>query len=128
MQLPVGFRVLIIEDHDQLRGFLCEVLEKYGAQVECAIHGKLGLEMAKTTPFDLVLTDVFMPEMDGIEFILGVKKLNVEVKVVALSSGGRHAFLDVLDQMLALGAVDVLEKPFKLEQLERVLKNVVTWP
>lgn len=124
MKLPVGFRVLVIEDHDQLRGFLCEVLEKYGAQVKCAIHGKQGLEMAKTNPFDLVVTDVFMPEMDGIEFVLGVKEANLDVKIVAVSSGGSKMFFEVLEQMKILGATETLEKPFRLEQLEQVLKNM----
>jgi CheY-like chemotaxis protein len=123
-QFPVGFRVLVIDDNEQLRDFLCEVLEKYGAQVKRATNGKQGLEMVKTEPFDLVFTDVFMPEMDGVEFVLGVREAKLDVKVVAMSSGGRNAFLEVLEQMKALGATDILEKPFRLDLLEQVLKNM----
>jgi two-component system response regulator (stage 0 sporulation protein F) len=125
LQLPLGFRVLVIEDDDQLRRFLSEVLRKYGAQVESAVNGKQGLDMARAESFDLVFTDIFMPEMDGFEFILNVRKIKLDVKIVAVSSGGRHGFLEVLEQMKALGAIDVLEKPFRLVELEQVLKNVV---
>lgn len=128
LRLLLGFRVLVIEDDDHLRPFLCEVLQKYGAQVESAINGKQGLDKAITESFDLIFTDVFMPEMDGVEFILNLRKMKLDVKVVAISSGGRQGFFEVLDQMKALGATDVLVKPFRLMQLEQVLKNVVTWP
>ena len=82
-------KILIIEDDDEVREYLESVLSRAGYQCESACDGKEGVEIFLADPADLVITDIIMPEKDGIETIMELKRSNNTLKVIAISGGGR---------------------------------------
>jgi len=109
--------ILLIEDDYNLRSVLMMALEKSGHEVIEASDGKIGIEEFRKCPADLVITDIIMPEKDGIEVILILRKEFPDVKIIAISGGGRgHADL-YIDQAEKLGATRGLLKPFLISEL-----------
>lgn len=107
-------RVLVIEDSANMRDMLRLALEGAGHEVITASHGLEGLGYLNGHKVDVVLTDLFMPEMDGIEVIAALKRRFPGVKVVAMS--GRPG-VDYLNVAKELGAARILRKPFAMEEL-----------
>ncbi len=115
--------ILIIDDADPVRDILRKLLERVGHTVFEATDGKSALRMYAGNPTDLVITDIYMPEMDGIEFLIRVREAFPEARVIALSGGSYIGKQEVLRDAAQLGAVGVLEKPFSVEEcLELVRK------
>ena len=110
-------RILVIDDAAAVRYALREVLESAGHTVEEAEDGREGLALQYREPFPLIVTDVIMPEGDGIEVINGVRDSGAETKIVVISGGGRIGVQTVLDTARALGASHVLAKPVSEEEL-----------
>jgi CheY-like chemotaxis protein len=102
--------ILIIEDHASVRMLLARVLEEAGYQVYEAANGRQGLEQFRVQPVDLVITDLEMPEMNGLEVILELTRAFLDVKVMAMS--GRAA--DELQKAKLLGARQIFPKPLDL--------------
>ena len=102
--------ILIIEDDASVRMLLARVLEDAGYQVFEAANGRQGLEQFHAQPMDLVLTDLEMPEMNGLELIVELTHGFLNVKVIAMS--GRSG--DELQQARALGARQTFGKPLDL--------------
>lgn len=115
MRLPT---ILIIEDHTSVRTLLARVLEDAGYQVCEAANGRQGLEQFRAQPVDLVITDLEMPEMNGLEVILELTRAFLDVKVIAMS--GRSA--DELQKAKLLGARRTLQKPINLDELLRTIQ------
>ncbi len=116
--------ILVVEDDLELRKLLIGFLKHNGFEVSHADNGKKALELIEMKGLpDLVLTDLIMEEMEGIELIRNLKKLNANVKVIAMSGGGRIDASNYLTIVKALGAVAVLKKPFKLEDLLTLLEK-----
>ncbi|MGE0471456.1 MAG: response regulator [Nitrospira sp.] len=111
--------ILIIEDHAAVRTLLARVLEDAGYQVWEAANGREGLERFRTHPVDLVITDLEMPEMNGLEVIVQLTHLCVDVRVIAMSglSG------DELQQATLIGARRTLPKPLDLHALLQVVQS-----
>ena len=105
--------ILIIEDHTSVRMLLAQVLEEAGYQVCEAANGREGLERFHAQRVDLVITDLEMPEMTGLEVILELTRAFLDVKVIAMS--GRS--LDDLSKAKLLGARQTLVKPLDLPSL-----------
>ena len=105
-------RVLIIDDEVSLRRVLRSILERAGHTVLDAPDGREGMALWRRKPTDLVVTDIFMPEMDGVEFIREMKKIAVKSKIIAMSGGGRKRLLGWKAAALLMGADRVLVKPF----------------
>ncbi len=110
-------RILVVDDdHD-----ICEVLEMglthAGHEVRIAADGASALRLARAEPFDLIITDIFMPGKEGIETIMEIRRDFPAVKVVAMSGGGRTGDLHYLRDAVALGAVRTLRKPFGRAEL-----------
>jgi CheY-like chemotaxis protein len=88
------------------------------AEVVVASDGGEGLAMMRARPFDLLITDLLMPEKDGIETILEIRRAGAELPILAISGGGRYGSRDDLLRMAErLGATATLQKPFTREQL-----------
>jgi CheY-like chemotaxis protein len=85
--------ILIIEDHASLRTLMAQVLEDAGYEVYEATNGRQGLERFRTQPANLVITDLEMPEMNGLEVILELTRAFLDVKVIAMNecSAGRRS-------------------------------------
>jgi DNA-binding response OmpR family regulator len=107
-------RVLVIEDNAGLRDIVRLALEGAGHEVLTATHGQEGLAYLNGHRVDLVVTDLFMPEMDGIEVISALRRQFPGVKIVAMS--GRPG-VDYLSVAKELGAARILRKPFGMDEL-----------
>ena len=89
-------RILIIDDDEQVRRYLRKILEAQGHEVVAASDGKLGIELCREEPTDLIITDIFMPEKEGLETIGELRRDYPDVKIIAISGGGRTGNLDFL--------------------------------
>lgn len=116
--------ILIIDDSASMRAILGDMLVDAGYKVVEAIDGFAGLELVKETKFDLIITDLSMPVIDGITFVREAKKLASckFVPIVVLTAEGDAA---KLDEAKKAGASTWLTKPFKEKQLRAVLKMVL---
>jgi len=105
-------RILVMEDDDALRGLLTRVLRSAGHEVLEAENGVVGLRLWREHGADLVLTDIHMPETNGIEVMLELRAFAPTLPVIAMSGGQRALDLDLLGSAKLLGAVRILTKPF----------------
>lgn len=115
-------RILVIDDDEQIRNMLRILLQKEGYDVECAPEGKVALALFNHAPFNLVITDIVMPEKEGLETIMELKQQYPDVKIIAISGGGRVNPGHYLDGARALGAAFTFTKPVKLDRLLSAVK------
>jgi len=124
-RLPVA-RILIINDDELMRGFLRELFTREGFTIREAQDGAAGIQAFKDEASDAVITDLYMPEADGIEVLREIRKESKEVKIVAISGGttggGRT---DILQVMQDLGVDRTLQKPFKPEEMVSLVKELL---
>jgi DNA-binding response OmpR family regulator len=111
------FRILLIEDDQPLRRALRIFLEKSGYAVSEAGNGREGLRIFGVQPVDLVVTDLIMPEMEGLETIRALRKTKQAVPIVAISGGGRIDSRSYLEYARSLGADCVLDKPLDFNEM-----------
>lgn len=116
-------RILVIDDEADMRAMLEQMLRESGHEVVLAANGKEGVNLFRTKPTDLVITDLFMPVQDGIETILQLRKEFPGVEIIAIC--GRIAAKPLLLVARQLGAIGILEKPFYAEQLLREVNRVL---
>jgi CheY-like chemotaxis protein len=117
--------ILIIDDDPGVLGILRRILEEAGHSVTDAPDGEVALRHYEGKPADLVVTDIFMPGMDGIEFLVHIRKTFPEARVLAMSGGGILSRDQALSDASLLGADEILQKPFsKAEVLEAVNKTL----
>lgn len=109
--------ILIIDDEDDLRRIMRNALEKQGHEVIEARNGSDALELFEQHPADLIVTDIMMPESDGIETIIALRRKDPEIRIIAISGGGRVGDTNYLTMAEKFGATQVLAKPFRREQL-----------
>ncbi len=107
-------RVLIIDDIAEARATIREMLERGGYEVIEASNGKEGLRMIEELAIDVVVTDILMPEMEGLETTRHLAKHKAHLPVIAITGSIESPYLEAA---LAFGAVDALHKPFKQSQL-----------
>lgn len=108
-------RILVIEDEAELRKVLEKALQSAGHTVTTAPDGYEGMKSYRASPSDVVVTDLFMPNQDGIETMISLKREFPDAKIVAISGNiSAGAMLSVAKR---LGALTVLEKPFAIDAL-----------
>jgi len=110
-------RILVVEDDDQLRAVLTQILERAGHEVAEAANGRAAMELQRRAGADLVITDIIMPEMDGIEIITALRRDFPAVKIIAMSGGSRIGPVEFLNLARLLGAHRTLHKPFALQDM-----------
>jgi CheY-like chemotaxis protein len=110
-------RVLVIDDDEMTRTLVTRMLTGEGHQVEVAVDGAEGLRLFGKGPPDVVLTDINMPGLDGHEVIAAIRVLHTDVPIIAISGGGAIAKDELLLKASALGAVEIIMKPFEFRQL-----------
>jgi DNA-binding response OmpR family regulator len=119
----MSINVLVIDDDLLVRGALQAVLESAGYSVTCAVDGRQGLaEFRKRRP-DLVITDIIMPEKEGLEMIIAMRAEWPEGPIIAISGGGRVKNSNFLEMAKKFGANATLEKPFEPEDLIAQVKS-----
>lgn len=115
--------ILIVDDEDVSRYTLRQMLESLGHSVAEASNGVTGLQAAKDG-CDLIITDIIMPDMEGIAFIKELKQTYPGRPVIAISGGGRTRNLDFLEIARQFGADDSLAKPFTTSDLGKALAAI----
>ncbi|MFH2001914.1 MAG: response regulator [Planctomycetota bacterium] len=118
-------RILIIEDDDQVRSMLRYQLEEAGFEVYEASDGRKGLDRFHETPSPLVITDLIMPDVEGIETIRELKKNDSEVKIIAISGGGRVNPDNYLKIAKKIGADRVFAKPIDWSELLQAVGDLL---
>lgn len=118
-------KILIIDDEPPVRSALRRILQAEGHEVLEAGNGAEAVDIVEGEPVDAVFTDIFMPEMDGIEFVLWVVERFPERPVVAMSGGGATPMDTALGDARALGAADVVEKPLDPGRVRGVLSEIL---
>jgi two-component system response regulator AtoC len=113
-------RILIIDDEENMRHMLSSVLGRLGYAVQSADNGRSGLDLLRKEAFDVVLCDVRMPEMDGMEFLRQAASEGMTVTIIMMSAFGS---LDTAMAALRLGAYDYISKPFKADEIELTLRK-----
>jgi DNA-binding response OmpR family regulator len=120
-------RILIIDDDKMVLNMLRQVLEGAQHTVMEASDGVVAMRLWRQQSADLIITDILMPEKDGLEVIREMRRECSTVKVIALSGGSRKVHFDALDVAKRFGALATLEKPFELKDLlasvDTVLKS-----
>lgn len=118
-------RILVIDDDTQIREMLREILEREGYEVEAAENGKDALAIQQADPCDVIITDLIMPEQDGVETIMEFMQRDPTVKIIAISGGGRIGPRDYLEMAEALGAKKTFYKPFKRQEMLAAVKELL---
>jgi CheY-like chemotaxis protein len=118
-------RVLVIDDDSATRLVLGKLLQRAGYEVVAAPDGMAGLSMYRAEPADLVLTDILMPEKEGLELIRELKQDFPAAKIVAMSGGGRTGNMDFLPLAERLGADRVLSKPIDRQELLQTVADLL---
>lgn len=116
--LATPLSILIADDEEGIRKLLLHWLQREGHSVICVTSGKEASRMLRTQRFDLVITDVVMPDGDGFELIAEFRKAQPSTRILAISGGGKYLqSADCLRMARGLGAHAVVMKPFNWEQL-----------
>jgi DNA-binding NtrC family response regulator len=116
-------RILVIDDEADMRVTLEHVLCAAGHEVVCAENGKVGLRLHKADPVTLVITDIFMPEKEGLETIREFQRDYPDVTLIAMS--GRPDTANAFYLAQRLGAYRVLEKPFQPHELLNLVADAL---
>ncbi len=122
-------RILIIEDDTLTREWLESLLSRNGYLVDSATNGKEGVELFRVNPADLVITDIVMPEKDGIETITDLRRSYPGVKVIAISGGERRpegVSRNYLHSAKLLGANRAMQKPVANEDLLAAVRELLS--
>jgi len=117
-------RILIIEDDSSTRELMEQTLKASGHEVFLAADGKPGLALHRAVPMDLIITDIYMPEMEGLEVINRLRREGGNVPIIAIS--GNPDLLSALDIAKKLGAAKIMAKPFRPEQLRAAVNLVLS--
>ncbi|HPM24729.1 MAG TPA: response regulator [Phycisphaerae bacterium] len=117
--------ILIADDDDAIRQVMRIALQQAGYDVCEATNGAEAIRAMHATPFDLVITDVLMPESDGLEMIMHVRRQNPNIKVLAISGADNALFLA---NAAGLGATQVLRKPFRVSALLTLVADLLPAP
>ena len=104
--------ILIVDDDTQVLDVLSEMLKLEGHDVDTALNGVTAVEAVRRKVFDLVITDLIMPEKEGLETISDIKKTHSDLPIIAISGGGRIGPQDYLETARHIGADATLAKPF----------------
>lgn len=113
-----GLNVVVVDDDLAMQKLLAAFLEMRGCNIETFTRGVEAVRyIEEKSNIDLVITDIFMPEMDGIELVTTVKRINSMIRIIAISSGGELNYKNVTDIAVKLGADAKLNKPFMLDEL-----------
>jgi DNA-binding NtrC family response regulator len=115
-------KILIIDDERSIRNTLKDILEFEKYEVILAENGKLGLEAALNNSFDVIFSDIKMPEMDGIELLQALTEQEVEVPIVMISG---HGNIETAVECIKKGAFDFIEKPIDLNRLLITVRNAL---
>ena len=117
--------ILVVDDEEVVRVTLRQMLEKAGHQVFEAENGVEALRVFEKREADLVITDIIMPEKEGIETIMELRQRKPDLKIIAMSGGGRTGNREYLHLAKSFGADNVLPKPFKMGEVQELVNRTM---
>ncbi|WP_409343462.1 response regulator [Paenibacillus sp. MBLB4367] len=118
-------KILIVDDQNGIRVLLMEVFGSEGYRTFQASNGKLALEIVKTETPDLVLLDMKIPGMDGLDILKHIKRINPAIKVIMMTAYGE---LDMIREATELGALMHFTKPFDIDEMRIAVNNQLNSP
>jgi DNA-binding response OmpR family regulator len=118
-------RILVIDDDEQVLDMLYESLTREGYDVLRASNGEQGMRLYREEPVDLIITDLIMPEKEGIETIIELRQDFPDVKIIAISGGGRTGTKDYLHMAKIFGVQRTFTKPVAREQLLDAIRELI---
>jgi DNA-binding response OmpR family regulator len=118
-------RVLVVDDSADIRGMLQAQLEMEGFEVATAPDGARALALLGRERTDLIITDLFMPDKDGIETILEIREKYPAVQIVAMSGWDSRQGSDYLKVAREIGAVRTVKKPFELTDIVKIVRDLM---
>jgi len=119
-------RILVIDDEDQMRQMLKQTLERAGYEVIDAPNGEKGVQLFRESPADLVITDLIMPEKDGMETVIELKRDFPDINIIAISGGSRAMDpRDYLHYATQVGVVCTFTKPIEPQELLNAIKELL---
>jgi len=118
-------RILVVDDDPQIRALLIQTLEREGYQVLAASDGAQGVRLFRENPADLIITDIIMPEMDGWEAIVELRKAFPDTRIIAISGGGMLGPSSYLVIAKRFGAERIFAKPLKKEELLQAVRELL---
>lgn len=117
-----NIRILVVDDEEHTRLGYAEVLRLDDYIVDIAENGKEGLKTAQERNYDVIVTDLRMPEMDGMTFIEKLRKFNPNVKVVVITAFGSFKSFK---KMTSLGVIEYINKPVRAKDLKEAIQKVI---
>ena len=116
-------RILIIEDDEEMRALLRDLLLEDGIEFDSAESGSEAIQKLAEEPFDLVITDIRMPGLTGLDILPGIKKLQPETRVIVITAFGSE---EVRRKSFDRGAMAYLEKPINMDRLKTLIQEMVS--
>ncbi len=120
--------ILLVDDDDLLRDALHQTLVRAGYDVEDASDGAAALRVYRERSRDVVITDIVMPDMEGLDMMRALRAHDLDVKIIAMSGGGFGRADDYLKLAQKLGATRVLKKPFSGAEIVALVAEVLAGP
>ena len=118
-------RIMVVEDDKSVRELLREILKRAGHDVMAAGNGKEALSLYKKSPADLIITNILMPEKEGLETIQELRRENPDIKIIAISGGGQIGPADYLEVARRFGAMRTFSKPFDRKELLKAVDDLL---
>ena len=115
--------ILLVDDEEAIRDIIGPFLIDEGYCVVCAENGEDALKMVKVNDFSLIISDVFMPKMDGVDFIVEVRSIKKDIPFIAISGDTEEGLTSSLRTINKYGKIPVLKKPFNMEELLKMVKE-----
>jgi two-component system cell cycle response regulator len=114
--------ILVVDDEEIMRAFLKEVLSEEGYVVDLAVSGRDAVEKMAAGQYEIVITDIVMPELDGLGVVAAAKKLSYDVDVIVMTG---YASMETAVESMKLGATDYITKPFNIDQIRIIVSNAI---
>lgn len=118
-------KILVIDDDTIMRGTLVDILSSQNYNVMEASNGVEAIKKISKEHFDMIVTDILMPEMDGIELILEIKEKYPNMPIMAISGGGFISAENYLKAAMELGANSMVVKPFDIDNFIKKVKELI---
>jgi CheY-like chemotaxis protein len=118
-------RILVVDDEAQTREMLLQMLEREGHEVQVAEDGAVALDLCRQAQFDLVLTDILMPNKEGLETITELRREYPQLKIIVMSGGSRTSHMNFLGVAKMLGAHLALAKPIARQEILEAISAVL---
>lgn len=118
-------RIIVADDESAIRHLLVTALQRQGHEVDEAVDGKMAVELFRQEPCDLLITDIYMPNGDGLEAIAALRREAPDLKIIAISGGGSREGKDYFTAARRFGAARTLAKPLDMTKLLETVRELL---